>query len=124
MAITTPVIHVDILPTFAELAEAQLPDQALDGISLVPVFRHPETRLERDALYHHFSGYLESYVHPDGWRTGPVSVIRAGDMKLLYFYEDDLPSFTMSRMTLGSRMILPRPCRTRSRHGGSSWRIG
>lgn len=84
-----PGLHVDILPTFAELAGAKLPMQPLDGISLVSVFKTPETQLARDALFHHFPGYLESYVHKKGWRTGPVSVIRDGNFKLMRFYETD-----------------------------------
>ncbi len=102
----SPGIHVDVLPTFADLAGARLPDQAVDGISLVPVFRHPGMRLERDALYHHFPGYLESYVHATGWRTGPVSVLRVGDMKLLYFYEEDRAELYNVANDIGERTDL------------------
>ncbi|HAV61153.1 MAG TPA: aryl-sulfate sulfohydrolase [Verrucomicrobiales bacterium] len=85
-----PGVHVDILPTFADLAGAPLPDQPLDGVSLVPVLKAPATaKLGRDAIHHHFPGYLESYVHDRGWRTTPVSVIREGNFKLLEFHEDD-----------------------------------
>ena len=86
----TPGVHVDLLPTFAELAGAKLPAQPLDGVSLVALFKEPERTLDRDAIYSHFPGYLESYVNrPDGWRTTPVSVIHQGNYKLLEFFEDD-----------------------------------
>lgn len=86
---SSPGIHVDILPTFAELSNARLPDQPLDGVSLVPIFRNPHLSHPRGPVYHHFPGYLESYVHKTGWRTGPVSVIRNGEWKLMRFYETD-----------------------------------
>jgi len=80
-----PAIHVDLLPTLAELAGARLPSQPLDGLSLVPVLRDPKARLPREALYWHFPGYLEA--GRSGWRTTPVGVIRCGDFKLLEFFE-------------------------------------
>lgn len=80
-----PAIHVDLLPTLAELAGARLPSQPLDGVSLVPVLRDPKARLPREALYWHFPGYLEA--GRSGWRTTPVGVIRCGDFKLLEFFE-------------------------------------
>jgi len=85
----SPAAHVDLSPTFMELAGTKLPDgYVLDGVSLAPLFRHPEATLPRRSVYWHFPGYLESYVHPAGWRTKPVSVIRSGDFKLLEFLED------------------------------------
>ncbi len=84
-----PCIHVDLFPTLLELAGAKAPPgQPLDGVSLAPLLKNPGARLGREALYWHFPGYLESYVHPRGWRTAPVGTIRAGDFKLLEFFED------------------------------------
>jgi arylsulfatase A-like enzyme len=82
-----PTIHVDIFPTFLEVANAPAPKQTLDGVSLVPLWKSPKGRLAREAIYAHFPGYLEG----DGagsWRTTPASSIRAGDFKLLEFFED------------------------------------
>jgi arylsulfatase A-like enzyme len=87
-----PAVHVDLYPTLLELAGAKPPpDYPLDGISLLPVWRHPGSQLSRpgNAIYWHFPGYLESYVHKRGWRTTPVGVIRSGDFKLLEFFEED-----------------------------------
>jgi arylsulfatase A-like enzyme len=83
-----PVIHVDVFPTFAELAGAKTPSQPLDGLSMVPLWKDPHAKLSREALYMHFPGYLEG-SGPGAWRTTPVGVIRAGDFKLLEFFEDD-----------------------------------
>lgn len=83
-----PVAHVDIFPTLAEIGGAKPKDSAvLDGVSFAPVLKNPAATLSRDAIYWHFPGYLESYVHPRGWRTSPVGAIHAGDLKLLEFFE-------------------------------------
>lgn len=84
-----PAVHVDLYPTFLELAGGRPePDCPLDGVSLAPILKDPSADLDRDAIYWHFPGYLQSYVHKRGWRTPPVGVIRAGDYKLLEFFED------------------------------------
>lgn len=83
-----PTTHVDLFPTFLELGRAkERPKQPLDGVSLVPLLRDPAARLPRDAIYLHFPGYLEGYGTKQ-WRTAPAGFIRAGDWKLLEFYED------------------------------------
>jgi arylsulfatase A-like enzyme len=59
----------------------------LDGVSFAPVLKSPQASLPREAIYWHFPGYLESYVHARGWRTSPVGAIHAGDFKLMEFFE-------------------------------------
>jgi arylsulfatase A-like enzyme len=83
-----PAAHIDVYPTLLELAGGRpRPGQLLDGVSLVPLLRNPGSQLGRAAIHWHFPGYLESYVHPRGWRTGPVGAIHAGNHKLLEFFE-------------------------------------
>ena len=83
----TPTVHVDVLPTFAAISGAALPaGQTLDGESLLPLIRDPRARLARDAFFQHFPGYLGA--GPGQWRTTPVSLIHAGDWKLMEFLED------------------------------------
>jgi arylsulfatase A-like enzyme len=81
-----PTLHVDIYPTFLEIAHAPRPAQALDGLSLVPLLKDSAAALPRDAIYQHFPGYLGSGY--DAWRTTPVSLVQAGDWKLMEFLED------------------------------------
>ncbi len=81
-----PAIHVDIFPTLLELAAAPQPRQELDGESLVKLFRNPNAKLQRDAIFQHFPGYLGAGA--DSWRTTPVSLIQNGDWKLMEFLED------------------------------------
>jgi arylsulfatase A-like enzyme len=81
-----PTIHVDIFPTMLELSGAARPRQVLDGESLVKLFRDPAAKLQRDAIFQHFPGYLGAGA--DSWRTTPVSLVQMGDWKLMEFLED------------------------------------
>ena len=81
-----PTIHVDFYPTWLELTGAPEPKQVLDGKSMVPLFKDAKAKLEREAIYHHFPGYLGS--RENTWRTTPVSIIQARDWKLMEFLED------------------------------------
>ncbi len=94
----TPVTGVDYFPTFAELADAPLPDpneQPLDGVSLVPLI-HGRTIPERP-IYWHYPLYLSGRVavrpifgtNRMYWRATPCSVVRKGDWKLMQFFETD-----------------------------------
>ena len=81
-----PAIHVDMYPTLVGLAGGKMPTtQVFDGESLVPLFRNAQGRLAREAIFQHFPGYLGA---GDGWRTTPVSLIHAGDWKLMEYLED------------------------------------
>lgn len=81
-----PVMCTDFFPTILELcglgANAQ-PKSAgpLDGVSLVPLLRQPQSHLRRDALFFHYPHYYPT--------TTPVSAVRAGDWKLLEYFEDN-----------------------------------
>ncbi|MBJ06503.1 MAG: arylsulfatase [Verrucomicrobiaceae bacterium] len=95
-----PVCGYDLYPTFAELAGKPVTaEKVLDGRSLIPLFRNPGQQLDR-VLYWHFP-----YYHPEGRKfaaarpeigmndfavsqTHPVSALRSGHDKLLYFHED------------------------------------
>lgn len=81
-----PAIHVDFFPTLLEMANAPQPTQILDGTSLVPLLRNPAGKLEREAIYQHFPGYLGAGKNQ--WRTTPVGTMIAGDWKLMEFFED------------------------------------
>lgn len=84
-----PIVHVDLYPTFVDLAGAEPPeDYILDGVSFASLLAKPAGELDREAIYWHMPGYLQAYIKEATWRTTPVSVIRMGDYKLMEFYED------------------------------------
>jgi len=88
-----PVINIDFFPTLMEIIGRNSSGQDLDGISLWPILSGKTHSLERP-IYFHFPIYLQAYKagYDDGrdplFRTRPGSVIREGDWKLHYYYED------------------------------------
>ena len=73
--------------TFIEIAgKKAMPKHTLDGVSLVKLWKNPDAKLGRDAIYFHFPGYLEG--GKGDWRTTPAGMMRAGDFTLLEFFED------------------------------------
>lgn len=76
----TPVTSTDFYPTVLEAAGlAPLPDQHRDGESLMPLLRGGD-QLDRRAIYWH-------YPHYGNQGGTPGSSIRAGDEKLIEFFE-------------------------------------
>jgi arylsulfatase A-like enzyme len=76
------VTSTDFYPTMLEMASLPLiQDQHIDGLSLVPLLKQTEP-LNRDAVYWH-------YPHYSNQGATPSSAIRAGDYKLIEFYEDN-----------------------------------
>ena len=75
-----PVSSIDFFPTLLEIAGVQAKNK-IDGRSLVPLLRQAGS-LQRDALYWHYPHYWS------GNRLPPFGMVRAGDWKLIEFYED------------------------------------
>lgn len=74
-----PTTTADLLSTFCQAAGAKLPEQPIDGASLVPLLANPKARLDREAIYFHYPHYHHSR---------PAGAIRAGDWKLVEFFDD------------------------------------
>ena len=109
-------IHVDIFPTMLEITGAPQPRQVLDGESLVKLFRDPGAKLQRDAIYQHFPGYLGAGA--DSWRTTPVSLIQSGDWKLMEFLEDGRLELYNLRSDLGEskNLVQENPAKAKELH--------
>jgi arylsulfatase A-like enzyme len=76
-----PVVSTDFYPTMLDMAELPLrPEQHIDGLSLVSLLRGTGTP-KREAIYWH-------YPHYHGSGNRPSGAIRAGDCKLIEWYED------------------------------------
>jgi arylsulfatase A-like enzyme len=101
-----PINSVDLYPTLLELAGASAPaDYPLDGTSyLLALTSGGKERLAREAIYWHFPGYLGA--GQGKWRTTPVGAVRAGDYKLMEFFEDERLELYNLREDLGERKNL------------------
>ena len=120
----TPAINIDFFPTILDLLgldpgspskaetgednHGKKPVDRLDGISLWPLLSEGKDLPER-SLFFHFPVYLQAYraCYDDGrdplFRTRPGSVIRKGDWKLHYFYEDGAVELYNLKNDLGER---------------------
>lgn len=74
----TPISTIDVFPTVLEMADAPLPKHEIDGVSLVDIL-HGEKEFNRDGIFWHFPHYRG--------RIKPYGIVRAGDYKLLRYYE-------------------------------------
>ncbi|TWU55908.1 sulfatase [Rubripirellula reticaptiva] len=78
----TPIITMDLFPTFQEMAGVQPDSQAVsDGTSLVTLLRTPATNIDRDMFWH--------YPHYHAGGDSPYSAIRSGEFRLIEFHEDN-----------------------------------
>jgi arylsulfatase A-like enzyme len=75
----TPVFTADWFATFAELAGVKT-SAPMDGTTLTPLLQGGQ--LAARPIYWHYPHY-----HPGG--ATPYSAVRAGDWKLVHFYEND-----------------------------------
>ena len=79
----TPVSGIDFYPTLMELTRPPVPpEQAVDGLSLVPLLKGGQDRAiaDRDLFWH--------YPHYGNQGGDPSSIIRSGPWKLIHYHED------------------------------------
>lgn len=90
----TPITNLDLFPTLIEAAGIKTSKQRLDGNSLLPLLKEETSTLERP-LFWHFPIYLQAYRIKGNenrdplFRTRPGSVVRSGDWKLHYYFENN-----------------------------------
>ena len=79
--VDVPAISCDLFPTLLELTEVEnrSPNQ-IDGVSLASLLLKQQP-IHRDAIYWHYPHY-----HPGG--ATPYSAMRAGNYRLIEFFED------------------------------------
>jgi uncharacterized sulfatase len=87
-----PTTTADLMPTFCQAAGADLPDQPIDGTSLVPLLTGGSETLEREAIYFHYPHYHHSR---------PAGAIRQGDWKLIEFFDGSPPELYNLKDDLG-----------------------
>ncbi len=75
-----PVVLMDLFHTLNATLSNAKSTEAADGIDLKPLLQQPNTKLHREALYFHYPHYYAT--------TTPVGAVRAGDWKLLEYFED------------------------------------
>jgi len=73
-----PTTTADLMSTFCEAGGATLPDQPIDGTSLMPLLVDPGAKLDREAIYFHYPHYHHSR---------PAGAIRVGEFKLIEFFD-------------------------------------
>ncbi|MFO0909863.1 MAG: sulfatase [Isosphaeraceae bacterium] len=74
-----PLTCTDFWPTFHSLLGD--PISPSDGLNLLPLWKDPSVRLAREALFFHYPHYYDT--------TTPASAVRAGNAKLIHYFEDD-----------------------------------
>ncbi len=78
-----PVTSTDFYPTMLEIADLPAkPEQHCDGMSLTGLLKKPDSKLAPRELFWHYPHYGNQGGSPGG-------AVRAGDFKLIEFYEDD-----------------------------------
>jgi len=106
-----PVTSTDFYPTMLDMAGLPLrPGQHVDGVSLVPLLRGGKA-LDRKAIFWH-------YPHHHGSGSVPSGAVRAGDWKLIEWYEDRRVEVFNLADDLGETTDLAaaRPEKTRELH--------
>jgi arylsulfatase A len=78
-----PVVSMDLFPTIAQIAGAEVDKRNIDGVSLVPLLSR-NGQIERDELFWHYPHYQHYQL---GGAT-PYGAIRKGDIKLIEFFDD------------------------------------
>jgi arylsulfatase A-like enzyme len=79
-----PIITPDFYPSLLHAANATgdaKHNASVDGEDLGPLLKDPSAKLKRPAIYWHYPHY-----HPGG--ATPYGAVRAGDWKLVEFFED------------------------------------
>ncbi|MCP4258608.1 MAG: sulfatase [Planctomycetes bacterium] len=96
-----PVTSTDFYPTMLEMAGLELmPEQHIDGVSMMPLLKNKGV-LKRKAIYWH-------YPHYHGSGNRPSGAVRAGDYKLIEWYEDNSVELYNLKSDIGEKHDLAK----------------
>ncbi len=96
-----PVTSTDFYPTMLEMAGLELmPKQHIDGVSLMPLLKKTG-KLKRKAIYWH-------YPHYHGSGNRPSGAVRAGDYKLIEWYENNSVELYNLKSDIGEKHDLAK----------------
>ena len=109
-----PVIGSDFSPTFLAASGVPRPaGVAIDGADLTPLLAGKILPTPRPTLFWHCPVYLESRPqktsddsHDGFWRNAPSGAVRAGDWKLIEYFEDDSCELFNLREDIGEQKNL------------------
>ena len=102
-----PTIAMDWFPTLLDAAgsgEGDVADRdaldgdSLDGVSLLPVLRADDARIER-SLYFHYPHYIAGYRHDpahETWWNTPGAVVRSGSLKLVRRFDGAIELYDLA----------------------------
>lgn len=97
-----PVISTDFYPTILEMAGLPpRPSQHADGVSIAPLVKG-DRALSREAIYWHFPHYSNHGMQ------SPGGAIRAGDYKLIEYFENDAVQLFDLREDIGEQNDLSK----------------
>lgn len=108
-----PITNLDIFPTILSVAGINNHNLILDGTNLLPVLQNKIQVLDRP-LFWHFPIYLQAYYKNDNenrdslFRTRPGSVVRYGDWKLHYYFENNETELYNLSTDIGERNNLAK----------------
>lgn len=77
-----PAMTIDLLPTFAEITGAQLPELPIDGKSILSLMKNPEMVSEQRAYFFYRGG-----DNSPEWDNSKIIAVRKGKWKLLLPHE-------------------------------------
>lgn len=103
-----PITNLDIFPTILNYVDLRDSISGLDGIDLSSILEGKGTEPDRQ-LYWHFPVYLQAYNVADNenrdslFRTRPGSVVRYGQWKLHYYFEDNETELYNLAQDIGER---------------------
>jgi arylsulfatase A-like enzyme len=96
-----PVTSTDFYPTMLQMAGLPLmPEQHVDGVSLIPLLKN-KGKPDREAIYWH-------YPHYHGSGNRPSGAVRAGDYKLIEWYENEAVELYNLRHDIGEKHDLAK----------------